>query len=142
MERVAAARLGNRIGGGSRITRCAAAGRELLWIAEFVLDQHVRRFQQNKMRSGGGRRQQSNCDNGEACGIFHLRALPVVFKCLTLATLSHQKLQRMLHAQTTFGPPTLTSIKRAPHASSAGEGNLVARQSRRGLARTLRPSPQ
>ena len=91
VELVAAARLGNRIGENSRIIRCAAAGSELLRIAEFVLDQHVRRFQQNKMGRGGGRRQQNNCDNGEACGIFHLKALPVVFECSILATLSHQK---------------------------------------------------
>ena len=53
VELVAAARLGNRIGERSRIFRCAAAGSELLRIAEFVLDQHVRRFQQNKMGRGG-----------------------------------------------------------------------------------------
>jgi hypothetical protein len=43
------------------------------------------------MGRGGGRRQRNNCDNGEACGIFHLKTLPVVFECSTLATLSHQK---------------------------------------------------
>src|SRR5215468_6315731 len=82
VEQIAAARLSNRIGEGSRIIRCAAAGSELLRIAEFVLDQHVRRFQQNKMGRGGGRRQQSNCDNGEAYRIFHLKALPCCVRVL------------------------------------------------------------
>jgi hypothetical protein len=58
VEHVAAACLSNRIGGDSRISRSAAAGSELLRIAEFVLDQQIRRFQQNKMGRGGGRRQQ------------------------------------------------------------------------------------
>ena len=46
---VAAARLGNGVGGCSGLVRSAAAGSELLRIADLVLDQQIPRFQQNEM---------------------------------------------------------------------------------------------
>jgi hypothetical protein len=42
VEHVASARLSNRVGGDSRIIRSAAAGSELLRIAEVALDQQIR----------------------------------------------------------------------------------------------------
>jgi hypothetical protein len=49
VEHVATARFGNRVAGGSRIIRSTAARSELLRIAEIVLDQQIRWFQQEKM---------------------------------------------------------------------------------------------